>query len=159
MPILYRPAIVDDKPELDECLQQIVSAERTMDSCLRDSHIEYYDPIDFVIDEEAMLFVALEVDQHKERIVGCGAARIQSAKPYYRYESSLHLAMMYVAQSHRGQGINGVIMKKLLTWGKAQGVTNAKLTVYPNNPSAIRAYEKLGFEPALVEMRLRSKDE
>lgn len=153
MSVIYRPANLEDKPALDACLQHIITAERPMDPCLQSGDIEYYDPLDFIKDENATLIVAQDGDQ----IVGCGAGRIAPNKPYYRYDRCLYLAMMYVAQSHRGQGINGVIMETLIEWGKAKGVTNAKLTVYPGNPSAIRAYEKLGFETALLEMRLRPK--
>jgi RimJ/RimL family protein N-acetyltransferase len=35
-----------------------------------------------------------------------------------------------------------------------QGVTDFYLDVYADNPSAIRAYEKLGFKPNLVEMKM-----
>jgi len=150
--ITYRLANFHDKAALDECLQHIIEAERPMDECLKPGHIEYYDPLNFVNQPHCNLIVAEESKQ----IIACGAARIQQDKNYYRYEHSLYLAMMYVAPSHRGQGINGKIIERLLTWGKEQGVTTAKLTVYPQNPSAIKAYEKLGFEPALIEMRLRS---
>jgi len=149
--IVYRQATLEDKGALDECLQHIVTAERPMDECLKPGYIEYYDPLDFIKSEQSELLVA----ESDGVIVACGAGVIKPARDYYRYDEFLYLAMMYVAESHRGQGINGEIMRRLLDWGKSKGLTTASLTVYPDNPSAIRAYEKLGFEPALVEMRLR----
>jgi GNAT superfamily N-acetyltransferase len=153
MDIIYRLARAQDKTALDHCLQQIIAAERPMDECLDDGFIEYYDPLEFITHENASLIVAEQGDV----IIGCGAAKLKKAKHYYHYEKSLYLAMMYVADAYRGQGINREIMQRLLTWGKDKGLTNASLTVYPQNASAIRAYEKLGFEPALLEMRLRDK--
>lgn len=151
MEIMYRPATIDDKVALDECLQQIVAAERPMDECLQTCFIEYYDPLDFIRLEDSHLIVAV----HNNIVVGCGAAKIKQARAYYRYDEYLYLAMMYVADAYRGKGINGEIINRLIQWGKERGLNNASLTVYPDNPSAIRAYEKLGFKPALLEMRLR----
>ncbi|MEM0912649.1 MAG: GNAT family N-acetyltransferase [Pseudomonadota bacterium] len=150
--IRFRPATLDDKSILDDFLQCIVAAERPMDECLKSSHIEYYNPIDFVASDNAHLIVAID----GEDVVGCGAAVIEQAKEYYHYDQFLHLAMMYVSDSYRGLGINGELIRLLLSWGSEKGMKNASLTVYPDNPSAIRAYEKLGFAPALIEMRLRN---
>ncbi len=149
--IQFRQAVIDDKTALEQCLQCIVDAERPMDECLKEGHIEYYNPLDFVTSDNAELIVALD----NNNIIACGAAVIKKAKEYYRYDSFLHLAMMYVDEQYRGLGINGELINQLLAWGKEKGIKNASLTVYPENPSAIRAYEKLGFSPALIEMRLR----
>jgi GNAT superfamily N-acetyltransferase len=155
MDIIFRLAIKQDKPALDHCLQQIIEAERPMDECLDDGFIEYYDPVDFINNENASLLVA----EQEDVIIACGAAKLKNAKHFYHYDKSLYLAMMYVADAYRGKGINREIMQRLLSWGSEKGVVNASLTVYPQNDSAIRAYEKLGFEPALLEMRLRDKSE
>lgn len=153
MDIIYRLATTQDKRALDNCLQQIIEAERPMDECLDDGFIEYYDPLDFIANENATLIVAEQGDV----IIACGAAKLKNAKHYYHYDKSLYLAMMYVADAYRGKGINREIIQRLLRWGNERGVTNACLTVYPQNASAIKAYEKLGFMPALIEMRLRDK--
>lgn len=158
MTIHFREATLSDEQALKDCLQQIVAAERPMDSCLKEGHIEYYDPLLFVENENSNVIVA-EVNhsdsQTSPTIIGCGAAQIKPTKDYYHYSEVLYLAMMYVHQQYRGKGINGEIIQQLLAWGKAKGVEKASLTVYPQNPSAIKAYQKLGFEPALLEMRLR----
>jgi GNAT superfamily N-acetyltransferase len=153
MDIIFRLASTKDKEALDQCLQHIIEAERPMDECLDDGFIEYYDPVDFVENENSTLIVAEQGDV----IIACGAAKLKTAKHYYHYDKSLYLAMMYVADAYRGKGINREIMQRLISWGNDKGVTNASLTVYPQNASAIRAYEKLGFEPALLEMRLRAR--
>ncbi|MGB3726612.1 MAG: GNAT family N-acetyltransferase [Glaciecola sp.] len=149
--ISIREASLNDLPILHEFLQGIVSAERPMDECLKDEHIVYYDPADFINDAQSLLLIA-EVNQ---QAVGCGAAIIKPSRDYYKHKQHLYLAMMYVSPEHRGKGINGTVMEGLIAWGKQNNVTTCMLTVYPDNPGAIRAYEKLGFERSLLEMRLR----
>ncbi|WP_395340433.1 GNAT family N-acetyltransferase [Ningiella sp. W23] len=146
-----RSATLSDLPTLRAYLQGIVEAERPMDECLKNGHIEYYDPSSFIENENANLIVA-EINGH---LLGCGAGVIRPSKDYYKHDQHLYLAMMYVEAEHRGKGINAKIIKALIAWARDKGVENCVLTVYPSNSGAIKAYEKLGFETALLEMRLR----
>ncbi len=61
---------------------------------------------------------------------------------------------MYVHPEHRGEGINGKVMQYLIQWGKDQGFTEFQLDVYDENTSARKAYEKMGFVPEILTMRL-----
>lgn len=63
--------------------------------------------------------------------------------------------MLYVLPEHRGKGINALVIEKLKTLVKRRGVTQLRLEVFAGNQSAIKAYEKAGFRPLLVEMRMR----
>lgn len=149
--INIRTATHHDLPYLRNFLQGIITAERPMDACLKEGPIEYYDPADFINDEKSLLLIADVANTP----VACGAAVIKPSKEYYKHEHHLYLAMMYVVPEYRGQGINGLIIEALIEWGKTQGVNTCMLTVYPDNPGAIKAYEKLGFAPSVLEMRLR----
>lgn len=60
---------------------------------------------------------------------------------------------MYVAPEHRGKGVNKRIIEALERWTASQGVTEMRLEVYTNNPSAIRAYEKCGYSRYLLDMQ------
>jgi ribosomal protein S18 acetylase RimI-like enzyme len=62
---------------------------------------------------------------------------------------------MYVKPGHRGKGINKVITDELVSWSKLRGISEVRLDVYAQNESAIKAYEKAGFEPHLLTMRLK----
>jgi ribosomal protein S18 acetylase RimI-like enzyme len=42
-----------------------------------------------------------------------------------------------------------------LKWVKEKKLTEVRLDVYAENESAISAYEKIGFKPDLLKMRLR----
>jgi GNAT superfamily N-acetyltransferase len=48
---------------------------------------------------------------------------------------------MYTDPRHRGKGVNAVIIEALKN-GVVQNITELRLDVYHDNPSAIRAYEK-----------------
>jgi ribosomal protein S18 acetylase RimI-like enzyme len=62
---------------------------------------------------------------------------------------------MYVAPSHRGMGLNGILCKELIEWAKKQNITEVQLDVYAENESALSAYKKIGFKPDLLKMRLK----
>jgi GNAT superfamily N-acetyltransferase len=49
---------------------------------------------------------------------------------------------LYTDPRHRGKGVNAVIIEALKEWCRSQNITELRLDVYHDNPSAIRAYEK-----------------
>jgi len=61
---------------------------------------------------------------------------------------------MYTRPSHRGQGINKLLVEELVQWCHSQQLCEVRLTVYSGNQSAVRAYEKAGFTSHIMEMRL-----
>lgn len=61
---------------------------------------------------------------------------------------------MYTKPEYRGKGLNAKIIAYLKKWAFERGLDEIRLTVYQTNAPAIRAYEKMGFEKHLIEMRL-----
>jgi RimJ/RimL family protein N-acetyltransferase len=61
---------------------------------------------------------------------------------------------MYVEPAYRGKGVNQLIIDALKSWALLQGLTELRLDVYISNEIAIRAYEKAGFTPYLINMRM-----
>ncbi|MFW2829238.1 N-acetyltransferase family protein [Sphingomonas sp. ID0503] len=55
------------------------------------------------------------------------------------------LSQLYVAYSHHGTGIAGVLFDWTVENARAGGATALYLTVWENNPRAKRFYEKAGF--------------
>ncbi|WEK44184.1 MAG: GNAT family N-acetyltransferase [Candidatus Sphingomonas colombiensis] len=55
------------------------------------------------------------------------------------------LSQLYVASSHHGAGIAHALMDWATDMARASGATALVLTVYEENPRAIRFYEKRGF--------------
>lgn len=154
MQITIREARMDELPILKAFEQGIILAERPFDSTLKEDPISYYDLSEFITSETATVVVA-EADGI---LVGSGFADIRKAKDYYKHKTYAHLGFMYVSPEYRGKGINSKIMNALIAWSQEQGVNEIRLTVYPDNTSAIQAYEKVGFKAQLIEMRYTLSD-
>ncbi len=149
--MLIRQATIHDLPTLLQFEQGVINAERPFDPTLIPGHINYYDLEMFIISPDVELLVA-ELDGE---LVGSGYARIkQSEKVYFNFERFAYLGFMFVSPQHRGKGINKMIIDKLKEWAKAQGLQELRLQVYADNEGAVRAYEKVGFNKHMIEMRM-----
>ncbi|CAL2083872.1 Acetyltransferase [Tenacibaculum sp. 190524A02b] len=129
--------------------QEIIKAERPYGISLKEEKISYYDIAAMIDAEEVEVLVAVD----REELVGSGYVRVQENKPYLKYPTHAFLGFMYVKPSHRGKGVNKLIVETLLAWAKTKGLVEVKLDVYAGNLPAIRAYEKAGFEGYLLNMR------
>lgn len=151
--MITREATEQDLEILLEFEQGIVTAERPFNSTLIDGEIHYYDLKEFIQSPDATLIVI--EDNHE--IVASGYALIKESEKYYNdFKSYAYLGFMYVKPEYRGQGINKIITDELVNWAKSRNVSEVRLDVYAQNASAIKAYEKAGFEPHLLTMRLKS---
>lgn len=148
--VTIREATLDDLPTLLEFEQGVIEAERPMDAGLKRTPTNYYDIERLITSPDIRLDIAAVEGQ----LVGCGYARIEPAKPYLQYDRQSYLGFMYVRPDHRGRGINQLILDDLYRWTISRGVTEVRLEVYPTNTAAIRAYEKAGFTPYLIQMHL-----
>lgn len=148
--IIVRAALQADLPILKEFEQGIIATERPLNDCLKSEHICYYDIGALIDGENSKVIVAEE----NGVIVGSGYARIRESKAHLTHDLHAYLGFMYVASTHRGQGINQLIIQTLINWGKARGMQDFYLEAYADNSSALKAYEKLGFKASLVEMKL-----
>ncbi|MBS1663874.1 MAG: GNAT family N-acetyltransferase [Bacteroidetes bacterium] len=167
--ISIRPATNADLDTLLRFEQGVISAERPFDPTLKPDPINYYD-IAYMIDApEVELLVAespippapaaeLPTTQSptsmpKSELIGCGYARIETPKHYLRHSLHAYLGFMYVVPSHRGKGVNQLIISALREWAHSKNITELRLDVYHANQPAITAYEKAGFTKHLIEMR------
>lgn len=148
--IIIRAAVQADLPILKEFEQGIIATERPFNVCLKSERICYYD-IGALIDGENSTVVVAE---NEGVIVGSGYARIRESKAHLSHDFHCYLGFMYVAPSHRGRGVNQLVIQQLIKWGKLQGMQDFYLEAYAENSSALKAYEKLGFKASLVEMNL-----
>ncbi|MFN8333852.1 MAG: GNAT family N-acetyltransferase [Cyclobacteriaceae bacterium] len=144
-----RKATPADKPTLLQFEQGVIEAERPCDPTLKRDDTIYYD-IDEMIRASHIELLVAEVNGE---LVGCGYARIETAKLYLQHRQHAYLGFMYVRPEFRGRGINQQIMEALKNWSKEQGVHELRLEVYVQNESAIKAYEKIGFIRHMYEMR------
>lgn len=151
---IVRKATEKDLPVLMQFMQGLVEAERTMDPTIKDGHIVYYDLTEIMNNEESDLFV---VEINKE-LVASGYAKIKDDRHYLKHKKQGYLGFMFVPEKHRGNGYNKLIMDALLKWCKDRNISEIRLDVYENNPSAIRAYEKAGLKRHLINMRMNLDD-
>lgn len=151
---IIREATLNDLPTLDIFMDDLVDAERPMDVTIKDGKVVYYNLKSFISSDDAVLYV---VELNGE-IVASGYAKIKPDRVYLKHDQHAYLGFMFVPEKHRGNGYNKLIVDALLTWSKAKNINEIRLDVYNSNPSAIRAYEKAGFEKHMINMRLNIKD-
>ena len=148
--LIIRTAVQADLPILKEFEQGIIATERPFNDSLKSEYICYYD-IGALIDGENSRVLVAEDDGV---IVGSGYARIRESKAHLTHDFHVYLGFMFVASTHRGQGINQLVIQSLIRWGKTRGMQDFYLEAYADNNSALKAYEKLGFKTSLLEMKL-----
>jgi GNAT superfamily N-acetyltransferase len=149
MDIKIRKATTDDLSILKTMEQGIIEVERPFDDTLAKNPISYYDLEALINDTKALVLVAT----HNGAIVSCGYGLEKTAKPYLDHSSYAYLGFMFTLPEYRGHGLNGKILFALKDWANQSGLTEIRLTVYNNNLPALRAYEKVGFKPHMIEMR------
>ena len=149
-----RKATVADVPLLLQFEQALIKVERPMDSTIKDGEVSYYDIAAFIKENESEVLL-VECDT---KIVASGYAQIKKDKHFLKHDLQGYLGFMYVDEAHRGRGLNKLIIDDLILWCKSRGVNEIRLAVYQDNPSAIKAYEKVGFEKHLITMRLDATD-
>ena len=149
MDMTIRQAGTLDVPALRRFEQGIIEAERAFDPTIRDGPILYYD-IEGMLAADNVHFV---VAQSGAATVGCGYARIEPAQHFLRHAVHGYLGGMYVDPAHRGHSVNRLIIAALGDWCRSRHVAELRLEVYGGNHSAVRAYEKAGFTPFMLEMR------
>lgn len=147
--IIIRKATLSDLDILLQFEQGVVEAERPFNPVLKESGVHYYNINELITADHIELLVALSGTE----IIGCGYARIESAKPYLKYDRYAYLGFMYVVPAHRGKGVNKVILQELTAWSKGKGITELRLEVFSANAIAIKAYEKASFEKLYIHMR------
>jgi len=148
--ITTRKATLDDLDTLLRFEQGVIHAERPVDPTLKSGLIHYYD-IPAMIRASHICLVVAEINS---RLIGCGYARIEEAKPYLQHRQKSYLGFMYVDPDHRGKGVNKLIIDVLKQWTISLNITEMRLEVYYDNTGAVKAYEKAGFTKHMIEMRM-----
>lgn len=152
--ITTRSAIIEDLPVLLDFEQSLINFERPFDTTLKGEKISYYDIKAMILSDDVEVIVAVEDDE----IIGSGYARIEEAKPYLKHQVYAYLGFMFVKETHRGRGVNKLVIEALNKWILSKNIYEARLDVYAENPGAIKAYEKVGFKGHLLNMRMDLRD-
>lgn len=149
--IIIRKAMPEDLPVLLLAEQELINAERPFDPTLVPGEFYYYDLEEMIESEDAEVLIATQ----DGLFAGCGHASIRTGKPYNNFDRYAFLGFMYVVPEHRGKDIIQRIIGELKKWAEKKGLDEIRLQVYANNIAAVKAYEKVGFEKLLIDMRLK----
>ncbi len=148
--ISIRKATVADMETLLQFEQGVIAAERPYDCTLRTDEVRYYDLYEMIKAE----YIELLIAEQDGAVIGSGYARIEKSKHYLQHPQHAYLGFMFTHPAHRGKGVNLAIIDALKKWAASQQVFELRLEVYIENTAAIKAYEKAGFQPLMLEMRM-----
>jgi len=155
MKITIRSAKLEDLPILLDFEQKLIQAERPMDPTLKQKEkISYYSIEEYIKSDHTEVIVA----EIEGEIVGSGYGQIRDRKDFFIQKQLGYIGFMYVKEEHRGKGVSQAVINYLYNWFSDKGLEEIRLTVYDTNPRAIRAYEKVGFEKHVIEMRVNLKN-
>lgn len=152
---LVRKASLADLDILYDFEQKIIGAERPFDVTLDKDPISYYDLRELMGMDTAIVLLA----ESRSKVIGSGFAHIREAKPYLDHRYYAHLGFMYTDPDYRGRGVNKAVVSALMDWCRSKKIAEVRLTVYNDNASAIKAYEKAGFKGHILEMRANLDEE
>jgi ribosomal protein S18 acetylase RimI-like enzyme len=150
--LIVRPAKMEEIAALLEFEQGVITAERPFDPTIKEGETHYYD-LAKLIDSPLSLMLVAELEGE---LIASGYALEKEAVDYLKHDRYAYLGLMYVKPEHRRKGVNQKILDVLLNWAKERGLSEIRLEVYSENQSAIKAYEKAGFRPLLLEMRMEN---
>jgi len=147
--VTMRRATAADIATLRRFEQGIIAAERPYDPTIRKGQVQYYDLEAIIASDEACVAIA----EIAGEAIGCGLARKKASAVYVDPPFHAYVGLIYVEPAHRGKGVSETIISMLTDWARENHLCEIRLEVYPANAAAIRAYEKAGFAPYMLEMR------
>lgn len=154
MTLTFRAASMADLPLLRTFESKLDSHERKLEPTLKQQGVwGNYDIPALINDKARVLVLIAEVNGQP---VGCGFAHIKDNEPYYNKPKYGYLAFIYVDESQRGKKIGSAIIDQLTRWLHTHNIDEITLMAYATNTEAIKAYKKYGFEPYLIEMKLKA---
>ena len=148
--ISTRTAKIDDLKALQEFEQGIIKVERPLDPFLKSGRIYYYNIEELITAEDVNLLVAVSNNE----IIGSGYVRIEKSSEYHKNKKNGYVGFIYVKPEFRGKRISTIILESLKYWAKKRGLNELRLDVYHNNTSAIKSYERFGFNKSMINMRM-----
>ena len=148
--ISIRPASLEDLQTLLEFEQGVIEAEKPLDPFLGNGKLYYYNIPEMITNENIYLIVAV----CNNELVGSGYVRTENSKHYHKNPKHGYVGFIYVKPTFRGKRISSIVLDSLKQNAKEKGLKELRLDVYHNNPSAIKPYERFGFNKSMINMRM-----
>ena len=93
----------------------------------------------------------MELDNgHARYIIASEGADVVGYAGYWRIFDEAHVTNVAIKKDRRGMGYGKALMIRIMDLAKAEGVLAMTLEVRAGNVTALRLYEKLGFQSAGV---------
>lgn len=104
--------------------------------------------------EQTRIFVM--EDEQTEAIAGYAVLRLERApdKPVLKPRLTVYIADLGVDENCRGRGLGSALLQHIIALAKQWGADDVELQVSEFNESAIRLYEKHGFQTKTRRMEL-----
>jgi len=136
---MFRFSISDqDIEDIIQLLKQLTSQEKE------------YEPLEVrIIVSHPDLRLYVFRDEESWRIVGMASFKIDKVRMLTHNYTKGFIGDVVVNTDYRGRGIGKILMEKCIEKARQIGAKQVNLTSNPNNPSrttAIKLYEKLGFQ-------------
>lgn len=155
MQLTFRQATLADLPTLRGFEEKLDAHERNLEPTLKKHKVwDYYDIPKLIRDAKKVLVLIAEINGQP---VGCGFAEIKDNERHYIKPQYGYLTLIYVNESQRGKKIGRAIIEQLINWLHTHQIDEITLIAYATNTDALRAYKKYGFEPYIVEMKLKEQ--
>lgn len=85
----------------------------------------------------------------------CLVEILDNTARFSEYKKRGYISEIYVKSGYRRQGIGTRLMEEAIGWFKQNGLVDIRLKVFSLNINAMKAYDKMGFEDRMVEMRYK----
>ncbi|HEY3209252.1 MAG TPA: GNAT family N-acetyltransferase [Actinomycetota bacterium] len=100
-----------------------------------------------VADPDALLVVA----ELNGEIVGMAAGHLHKPSSMSE-ELAVELGSVYVRREHRERGVAGALTAQVAQFARERGVQRITLKTFAQNEEALLAWQRLGFEPRMVQL-------
>jgi len=156
-----RPAIETDLSAIMAMFQELAVLQKTWrvftprsnltEEVLRRFHADLADPDAVVL-----------VGEQDGRVIAMASGHVH--KPSTMSEDlAVELGSVFVEPAHRGRGVAAALTAEVARFAQERGVERITLKTFAQNGEALLAWERLGFEPRMIQMtapaeRLRAPD-
>jgi GNAT superfamily N-acetyltransferase len=145
-----RPAIETDLPVIIEMFQELAVLQKpwrvfaprsnVTEEMRRRFHADLADP-------DAVVLVA----EQDGRIIGMAAGHVH--KPSMMSEDlAVELGSVFVEPAHRARGVAAALTAEVARFAQDRGVERITLKTFAQNEEALLAWQRLGFEPRMVQL-------
>jgi GNAT superfamily N-acetyltransferase len=145
-----RRAVASDLPALMQMFEALAALQepwrvfRPRPNLVEEMRHRFYADL---ADPDAIMLVA----EREGRVVGMAAGHVH--KPSMMSEEpAVELASVYVDPAYRERGVAAALTGQVARFARERGVGRLTVKTFAQNEEALRAWERLGFEPRMVQM-------